>query len=140
MPKPEALKPLRHLQADSISLKGLPSGRYTGVINIIDVFSQYSWQVLVQTVGSASEAAAAVNLAMKRIKSKFDLCRSVGQHLCLRRISNELFTRVCVVIEVALHYGSPMQAFRALGGVDGAGEDSYEATVEEHSVRYHGLY
>jgi hypothetical protein len=68
------------------------------------------------------------------------LCRSVGQHLCLRRISNELFTRVCVVIEVALHYGSPMQAFRALGGVDGAGEDSYEATVEEHRVRYHGLY
>ena len=77
VPKPEELKPLRHLQADSISLKGLPSGRYTGVINIIDVFSQYSWQVPVQTVGSASEAAAAVNLAMKRIKSKFDLPEAI---------------------------------------------------------------
>jgi len=61
------------MQTDTISLKGLPSGRYTGVINIIDVFTQYSWQIPVQTVGSASEAAAAVNLAMKRIKEKFDL-------------------------------------------------------------------
>jgi hypothetical protein len=149
VPKPDALKPLRHLQADSISLKGLPSGRYTGVINIIDVFSQYSWQVPVQTVGSASEAAAAVNLAMKRIKSKFDLPEAIdlqtdtvniASFLLLRRVSNKLFPRFCEVIEAALHYGSPMQAFRALGGVDGAGEDSYEATVEEYTVRYHRVY
>eukprot|EP01043_Picozoa_sp_COSAG02_P042919 COSAG02_NODE_3692_length_6376_cov_17.973395_2_plen_115_part_00 len=32
-----------------------------------------AWQIPVQTVGSASEAAAAVNLAMKRIKEKFEL-------------------------------------------------------------------
>ncbi len=71
--KAEDLRPLARMQADSISLKGLPSGRYTGVINIIDIFSQYSWQIPVQTVGNASEAAPAVNLAMKRIKEKFDL-------------------------------------------------------------------
>ena len=58
VPKAEDLRPLARMQADSISLKGLPSGRYTGVINLIDIFSQYSWQIPVQTVGSASEAAA----------------------------------------------------------------------------------
>ena len=63
--------------SDTISLKGLPSGRYTGVINLIDIFSQYSWQIPVQTVGSASEAAAAINLAMKRIKERFDLPSSI---------------------------------------------------------------
>jgi hypothetical protein len=35
--------------------------------------SELSPEIPVQTVGSASEAAAAVNLAMKRIKEKFDL-------------------------------------------------------------------
>ena len=55
VPKAEDLRPLARMQADSISLKGLPSGRYTGVINLIDIFSQYSWQIPVQTVGSASE-------------------------------------------------------------------------------------
>eukprot|EP01043_Picozoa_sp_COSAG02_P006275 COSAG02_NODE_177_length_31154_cov_32.205152_23_plen_135_part_00 len=73
----EDLRPLARMQADTISLKGLPSGRYTGVINLIDIFSQYSWQIPVQTVGSASEAAAAINLAMKRIKERFDLPDSI---------------------------------------------------------------
>jgi hypothetical protein len=73
VPKVGDLMPLRRMQADSISLKGLPSGRYTGVVNLIDVFTQYSWQVPVQTVGNASEAAAAINLAMKHIKDKYDL-------------------------------------------------------------------
>jgi hypothetical protein len=73
VPSTADMQPMARMQADTISLKGLPSGRYTGVINIIDVFTQYSWQIPVQTVGSASEAAAAVNLAMKRIKEKFDL-------------------------------------------------------------------
>ena len=77
VPKAEDLRPLARMQADSISLKGLPSGRYTGVINIIDIFSQYSWQIPVQTVGNASEAAAAVNLAMRRIQEKFDLPSSI---------------------------------------------------------------
>eukprot|EP01043_Picozoa_sp_COSAG02_P086037 COSAG02_NODE_23568_length_714_cov_2.725203_1_plen_93_part_00 len=78
VPKPEDLRPLARMQADTISLKGLPSGRYTGVINLIDIFSQYSWQIPVQTVGNASEAAAAINLAMKRIKERFDLPDSIA--------------------------------------------------------------
>ena len=73
VPKAGDLKPMRRMQADSISLKGLPSGRYTGVVNLIDVFTQFSWQVPVQTVGNASEAAAAINLAMKHIKDKYEL-------------------------------------------------------------------
>eukprot|EP01046_Picozoa_sp_COSAG06_P077305 COSAG06_NODE_25104_length_645_cov_0.772894_1_plen_196_part_10 len=73
VPTTADMQPMARMQTDTISLKGLPSGRYTGVINLIDVFTQYSWQIPVQTVGSASEAAAAINLAMKRIKEKFDL-------------------------------------------------------------------
>jgi hypothetical protein len=56
VPSTADMQPMARMQADTISLKGLPSGRYTGVINIIDVFTQYSWQIPVQTVGSASEA------------------------------------------------------------------------------------
>ena len=77
VPTTADLLPMARMQADTISLKGLPSGRYTGVINIIDVFTQFSWQVPVQTVGDASEAAAAVNLAMKRIKARFDLPKAI---------------------------------------------------------------
>jgi|EP01043_Picozoa_sp_COSAG02_P062987 hypothetical protein len=43
----------------------------------------------------------------------------------LRRISNNLFARVCVIIEVALHYCATVESFGALGGIGSAGEDTY---------------
>jgi L-alanine-DL-glutamate epimerase-like enolase superfamily enzyme len=67
VPQQKDLYPLRKMQADTISLKGMPSGGFTGVVNIVDLFSQFSWQVPVQTVGRASSAAAAVNAAIKLV-------------------------------------------------------------------------
>ena len=59
VPSPSELVPLKRMQADTISMKGVPSGGYQGIINVIDLFSHYSWQIPVQTVGNAGSAAAA---------------------------------------------------------------------------------
>ena len=72
VPQRKDLFPLRRLQADTISLKGMPSGGFHGVINIIDLFSQFTWQVPIQTVGSASNAAAALNAAIKYVEDSYD--------------------------------------------------------------------
>ena len=61
VPSPSELVPLKRMQADTISMKGVPSGGYQGIINVIDLFSHYSWQIPIQTVGNAASAAAAVN-------------------------------------------------------------------------------
>ena len=67
------LVPLKRLQADTISMKGVPSGGYQGIINVVDLFSHYSWQVPVQTVGNAGSAAAAVNALLEKIKARYSL-------------------------------------------------------------------
>ena len=71
VPSAEELQPLARLQADSISLKGTPSDGYSGVINIIDIFSQYTWQLPVRTVGSAEAAAAALDAFVAQVKKRF---------------------------------------------------------------------
>ena len=71
VPSAEELLPLARLQADSISLKGTPSDGYSGVINIIDIFSQYTWQLPVRTVGSAEASAAAMDAFVAQVKKRF---------------------------------------------------------------------
>ena len=73
VPRASELVPLRRLQADTISMKGLPSGGYQGIINVVDLFSHYSWQIPVQTVGNAASAAAAVNALLDRIKARYSI-------------------------------------------------------------------
>ena len=77
VPQQKDLYPLRKMQADTISLKGMPSGGFTGVVNIVDLFSQFSWQVPVQSVGRASSAAAAVNAAIKHIEDRYSFPHNV---------------------------------------------------------------
>ena len=56
---------------DSVSFRGLRSGRYEGIVNVIDVFSNFSWQTPVETVGNAAQSAAAVNAVLAQVTRKF---------------------------------------------------------------------
>ena len=80
VPREQDMLPLRKLQADTISMKGMPSGGFHGVINIIDLFSHYTWQVPVQTVGSSSNSAAAVNALVNHIDGRYALPAQVTLH------------------------------------------------------------
>ena len=71
VPRPSELVPLRRMQADSISFVGAKSGQYTGVLHVIDLFSQYTWAVPVVTLGKASNAVQAFEAILNQIKERY---------------------------------------------------------------------
>lgn len=77
VPDVDDLLPLKRMQADSISFVGAKSGRYTGVLHVIDLFSQFTWAIPVVTVGSASNTAAAFAALLQQAYIE-DSCRPEG--------------------------------------------------------------
>ena len=71
VPRASELVPLRRMQADSISFVGAKSGQYTGVLHVIDLFSQYTWAVPVVTLGKASNAVNAFRAILDQIKERY---------------------------------------------------------------------
>ena len=71
VPRPSELMPLRRMQADSISFVGAKSGQYTGVLHVIDLFSQFTWAVPVVTLGKASNTVQAFKAILDQIKERY---------------------------------------------------------------------
>ena len=65
------LVPLRRMQADSISFVGAKSGQYTGVLHVIDLFSQFTWAVPVVTLGKQSNTIQAFKAILNQIKERY---------------------------------------------------------------------
>ena len=68
-PKMDRVRPAMLIAALVVDVGRRPPRRYTGVLHVIDLFSQYTWAIPVVTVGSASNTAA----ALKFLKSCFFL-------------------------------------------------------------------
>ena len=71
VPRPSELVPLRRMQADSISFVGAKSGQYTGVLHVIDLFSQFTWAVPVVTLGKQSNTIQAFKAILNQIKERY---------------------------------------------------------------------
>lgn len=71
VPRASELVPLRRMQADSISFVGAKSGQYTGVLHVMDLFSQFTWAVPVVTLGKASNAVNAFKAILRQIKERY---------------------------------------------------------------------